>query len=53
MENRVPGQGPGDAIDSAGHRRQPPKLAEDIHTQLQLAIPGLLANLAEKARSSD
>jgi hypothetical protein len=30
-----------------------PKLAEDIHTQLQLAIPGLLANLAEKARSSD
>jgi len=30
-----------------------PKLAEDIHTQLQLAIPGLLANLAEKARSAD
>ena len=30
-----------------------PKLVEDIHTQLQLAIPGLLANLAEKARSSD
>ncbi len=29
------------------------KLTEDIHTQLQLAIPGLLANLAEKAKSSD
>lgn len=30
-----------------------PKLAEDIHTQLQLALPGLLANLVEKARSSE
>jgi hypothetical protein len=29
------------------------KLTEDIHTQLQLAIPGLLANLVEKAKSSD
>jgi len=29
------------------------KLTEDIHTQLQLALPGLLANVVEKARSSD
>ncbi len=28
------------------------KLAEDIHTQLQLAMPGLLANLVEQAKSS-
>lgn len=27
-----------------------PKLAEDIRTQLQLALPGLLANLVEQSR---
>ena len=27
-----------------------PKLAEDIHTQLQLALPGLLAKIAEQTR---
>lgn len=27
-----------------------PKLAEDIHTQLQLALPDLLAKIAEQAR---
>jgi hypothetical protein len=30
-----------------------PKLAEDIRTQLQLALPGLLANLVELARKPD
>jgi hypothetical protein len=30
-----------------------PKLAEDIRTQLQLALPGLLANLVELARRPD
>jgi hypothetical protein len=29
-----------------------PKLVEDIRTQLQLALPGLLANMIEQARSS-
>jgi len=29
-----------------------PKLADDIRTQLRLALPGLLANMAEKARPS-
>jgi transcriptional regulatory protein LevR len=29
------------------------KLAEDIHTQLQLAMPGLLANLVERAKSPE
>jgi hypothetical protein len=36
------------AIEESG-----PKLAEDIHTQLQLALPGLLANLVEKAKASE
>jgi hypothetical protein len=30
-----------------------PKLAEDIRTQLQLALPGLLAHMAELARNPD
>jgi hypothetical protein len=30
-----------------------PRLAEDIRTQLQLALPGLLANLVELARDPD
>lgn len=30
-----------------------PKLAEDIHTQLQLALPDLLAKIAEQARLAD
>ena len=30
-----------------------PKLAEDIRTQLQLALPGLLANMVEQARNTD
>jgi len=30
-----------------------PKLAEDIRTQLQLALPGLLAHMAELARKPD
>jgi len=30
-----------------------PRLTEDIHTQLQLALPGLLANLAEQAKSTE
>jgi|GEM_PF-1377077 len=29
-----------------------PKLVEDIRTQLQLALPGLLANMIEQAHSS-
>jgi len=29
------------------------KLVEDIRTQLQLALPGLLANMVEQARRSD
>jgi uncharacterized membrane-anchored protein YjiN (DUF445 family) len=36
------------AIEESG-----PKLAEDIHTQLQLALPGLLANLVEQAKASE
>ena len=28
-----------------------PKLAQDIHTQLQLALPDILAKLAEQAKS--
>ncbi len=30
-----------------------PKLVEDIRTQLQLALPGLLANVIEQARSQE
>jgi hypothetical protein len=30
-----------------------PKLAEDIRTQLQLALPGLLANMVELAREQE
>lgn len=30
-----------------------PRLAEDIRTQLQLALPGLLANMVELARDPD
>lgn len=30
-----------------------PKLAADIRTQLQLALPGLLANMVELARNPD
>lgn len=30
-----------------------PKLTEDIRTQLQLALPGLLANMVEQARNTD
>lgn len=30
-----------------------PRLAEDIRTQLQLALPGLLANLVDLARQPD
>jgi hypothetical protein len=30
-----------------------PKLAEDIRTQLQLALPGLLANMVELTRKPD
>lgn len=30
-----------------------PRLAEDIRTQLQLALPGLLANMVELAREPD
>ncbi|MCO6412702.1 MAG: hypothetical protein J5I92_08160 [Thiogranum sp.] len=30
-----------------------PKLAEDIHTQLQLALPDLLAKITEQARTQE
>jgi hypothetical protein len=30
-----------------------PRLAADIRTQLQLALPGLLANMVELARNPD
>lgn len=30
-----------------------PKLAEDIHTQLQLALPDLLAKITEQARTRE
>ena len=40
----------GQLIEQAAEQSAP-KLAEDIHTQLQLALPGLIAKLIEQSRS--
>lgn len=39
----------GQLIEQAAEQSAP-KLAEDIHTQLQLALPGLIARLVEHSR---